>query len=114
MTASYKPNLQDGSFSLANDDTDSLRKRLAVAKADIAELRAAIGVMVPSIIRCYLKVAADKHPDDVRDCERTLDRIAKAMARTAKSDDTPESRIANGPTPEEIHEQNKKIKGDIH
>lgn len=53
--------------------------------ARVKELENAIGVMVPSILRCYLQVAPEDNPDLV---QRVLDRVNAAMDKQDRSEIT--------------------------
>ena len=53
----------------------------AELKARVAELEAAIGVMVPTIIRAFLADLAPDAATDREGAEATLDRIERAMQR---------------------------------
>ena len=61
--------------------------KLAASEAAAGAMRAAIGTMVPSIIRCYRSVAAGElsgpFPIDVKYCDRTLERVEAAIANPA-------------------------------
>ncbi len=55
---------------------------LDAMQEQVRVLRSAIGVMVPTILRCYLQVCPERSPGDVEPTQNVLDRVETAMAVT--------------------------------